>query len=282
MRFLPQDIEPEVRQSAFALLGDMAGACFIYLEPVANDFVVVQIANLNTMHLSVCNNAVWSLGEVAIRYGTGREGGTARGKGTEGGRAGRRAGQGEGPGKETGRTWRGEGAGWRRVSGQAHCFSLACDARAQPTGAALGFSRVPRSRADHGPVGARDCNRRPHSATYPADHGRAVGHFAAADKPTAAREPVGEHGHYDRAPRLRLPRRGGAVPARALPPAVRVCARAQRSDGTPLTHRPMARDCRYLTIQSIRETYETESAWLGICAMIGHNPQAVVPVRGGE
>ena len=65
-----QDVEPEVRQSAFALLGDMAGACFIYLEPVANDFVIVQIANLNTMHLSVCNNAVWSLGEVAIRYGT--------------------------------------------------------------------------------------------------------------------------------------------------------------------------------------------------------------------
>ena len=38
------------------------------------------------------------------------------------------------------------------------------------------------------------------------------------------------------------------------------------------------RRCR--TIRTIRENYEKETAWLGICAMIDHNPQAVVPVRG--
>ena len=65
-----QDIEPEVRQSAFALLGDLAGACFPYLQPVAHDFVRVQISNLSTIHPSVCNNAVWSLGEVAIKFGS--------------------------------------------------------------------------------------------------------------------------------------------------------------------------------------------------------------------
>jgi len=36
---------------------------------------------------------------------------------------------------------------------------------------------------------------------------------------------------------------------------------------------------RYYTLRSIREHYEKETAWLGICAMISHNPQAVVPVR---
>ena len=64
-----QDYDAEVRQSAFALLGDLAGACFPYLMPVAHDFITVLHANMSTSFLSVCNNAVWSLGEIAIKFG---------------------------------------------------------------------------------------------------------------------------------------------------------------------------------------------------------------------
>jgi len=59
-----------VRQSAFALLGDLANACFPYLQPVAHDFLQVLSQNLRPVYPSTCNNAVWSLGELAIKFGT--------------------------------------------------------------------------------------------------------------------------------------------------------------------------------------------------------------------
>lgn len=34
-----------------------------------DDFIVAIAQNMNPEHLSVCNNATWALGEVAIRLG---------------------------------------------------------------------------------------------------------------------------------------------------------------------------------------------------------------------
>jgi transportin-1 len=59
-----------VRQSAFALLGDLAGVCFPYLQPAAHDFLGVVTRNLTTVYPSVCNNAVWAMGELAVQFST--------------------------------------------------------------------------------------------------------------------------------------------------------------------------------------------------------------------
>jgi hypothetical protein len=73
-------------------------------------------------------------------------------------------------------------------------------------------------------------------------------------------------------PELFVPMYGGRRPA-----CVHTCTR------TRLTQ--VMRLCSCRAIRSIRENYEKETAWLGICAMIDHNPQAVVRVRrwmGGQ
>uniref|UniRef100_H2ZM67 Transportin-1 n=1 Tax=Ciona savignyi TaxID=51511 RepID=H2ZM67_CIOSA len=51
-----QDQMAEVRQSSFALLGDLTKACFQH--------------NLNPELISVCNNATWAIGEISIQLGT--------------------------------------------------------------------------------------------------------------------------------------------------------------------------------------------------------------------
>ena len=68
MRF--QDILPDVRQSAFALVGDLARACPAYLTPVLTQLVALSLANLETSAIShgtvsACNNACWSLGTLS-------------------------------------------------------------------------------------------------------------------------------------------------------------------------------------------------------------------------
>lgn len=62
-----QDMLPDVRQSAFALVGDLARACPAYLSPVLTQLVALSLANLETSAIShatvsACNNACWSLG----------------------------------------------------------------------------------------------------------------------------------------------------------------------------------------------------------------------------
>lgn len=71
-----QDSTNEVRQSAFALLGDLAKASYQHLQPFITQFVTQcaqvnpikyvnfsnknrQFQNLNPEHVSVCNNSVW-------------------------------------------------------------------------------------------------------------------------------------------------------------------------------------------------------------------------------
>lgn len=63
------DITPDIRQSAFALVGDLSASCFLYIKPVVNEFIPILIKNLEPRHVSVCNNASWALGEIALQFG---------------------------------------------------------------------------------------------------------------------------------------------------------------------------------------------------------------------
>ncbi|XP_072023726.1 transportin-1-like isoform X3 [Amphiura filiformis] len=64
-----QDRMPEVRQSSFALLGDLTKACFQHVRPCISDFLPILGQNLNPEFISVCNNATWAIGEVSIQMG---------------------------------------------------------------------------------------------------------------------------------------------------------------------------------------------------------------------
>uniref|UniRef100_A0A8C6B015 Transportin-1 n=1 Tax=Monodon monoceros TaxID=40151 RepID=A0A8C6B015_MONMO len=61
-----QDKMPEVRQSSFALLGDLTKACFQHVKPCIADFMPILGTNLNPEFISVCNNATWAIGEISI------------------------------------------------------------------------------------------------------------------------------------------------------------------------------------------------------------------------
>ncbi|XP_077285627.1 transportin 1 isoform X2 [Arctopsyche grandis] len=64
-----QDPMPEVRQSSFALLGDLTKACFQHVLPNIADFLPILGQNLNPEFISVCNNATWAIGEISIKLG---------------------------------------------------------------------------------------------------------------------------------------------------------------------------------------------------------------------
>jgi len=54
--FLLKDSTNEVRQSSFALLGDLSKACYTYLQPNVHQFIPILAQNLNPEHVSVCNS----------------------------------------------------------------------------------------------------------------------------------------------------------------------------------------------------------------------------------
>ncbi|EIW71747.1 hypothetical protein TREMEDRAFT_71251 [Tremella mesenterica DSM 1558] len=64
--------EPPIRQSAHALLGDMAISCFPLLKPIMSQFLPTVteqiIAEPPADCVSVCNNATWAVGEIAMQY----------------------------------------------------------------------------------------------------------------------------------------------------------------------------------------------------------------------
>uniref|UniRef100_H3CCA7 Transportin-1 n=1 Tax=Tetraodon nigroviridis TaxID=99883 RepID=H3CCA7_TETNG len=64
-----QDTMPEVRQSSFALLGDLSKACFPHVKPCISEFMPILGLNLNPEFISVCNNATWAIGEIAMQMG---------------------------------------------------------------------------------------------------------------------------------------------------------------------------------------------------------------------
>ncbi|XDV20595.1 hypothetical protein PO909_025905 [Leuciscus waleckii] len=65
-----QDKMPEVRQSSFALLGDLTKACFQHVKPCIANFMPILGTNLNPELISVCNNATWAIGEISIQMGS--------------------------------------------------------------------------------------------------------------------------------------------------------------------------------------------------------------------
>lgn len=64
-----QDQMPEVRQSSFALLGDLTKACFQHVKPCIGEFMPILAQNLNPEMISVCNNATWAIGEISVQLG---------------------------------------------------------------------------------------------------------------------------------------------------------------------------------------------------------------------
>jgi transportin-1 len=65
-----------VRQSAYALVGDLAMGCFPLLRPAMPGIMQELIMQLDPEpkfeFVSASNNAAWSVGEVALRYGRGQ------------------------------------------------------------------------------------------------------------------------------------------------------------------------------------------------------------------
>lgn len=64
-----QDADPTLRQSALALLGDLSKCAFPLLRPTISGFVRACVENLGHGTTSVCNNACWALGELAVHDG---------------------------------------------------------------------------------------------------------------------------------------------------------------------------------------------------------------------
>ncbi|EDR00554.1 uncharacterized protein LACBIDRAFT_240538 [Laccaria bicolor S238N-H82] len=62
-----------VRQSAYALVGDMAMGCFVLLRPhmpgIMSELILQLDPEPKFEFISASNNAAWSVGEVALRYG---------------------------------------------------------------------------------------------------------------------------------------------------------------------------------------------------------------------
>lgn len=69
--------EPPVKQSAFALLGDAAISCFPLLQSILPEImphVIDAISpDVRVEFVSVCNNAAWCAGEIALKNGAAME-----------------------------------------------------------------------------------------------------------------------------------------------------------------------------------------------------------------
>ncbi|KAG7010837.1 Transportin-1, partial [Cucurbita argyrosperma subsp. argyrosperma] len=65
------DEASDVRQSAFALLGDLGRVCHVHLQPRLSEFLTAAAKQLDTPKLrdivSVANNACWAIGELAVK-----------------------------------------------------------------------------------------------------------------------------------------------------------------------------------------------------------------------
>ena len=62
--------DPYLRQTSFALCGDLARNCFsVFQLNVLEKFLPVLSNNVNYTDQSVCNNAVWALCEISLKIG---------------------------------------------------------------------------------------------------------------------------------------------------------------------------------------------------------------------
>ena len=64
-----RDSMPDVRQSAYALVGDLAKACVGQLRPVLGEYLPLLTQQLDPAYVSVCNNASWAIGEITVKVG---------------------------------------------------------------------------------------------------------------------------------------------------------------------------------------------------------------------
>ena len=64
-----RDDSADVRQSAYALVGDLAKAAIDQLRPVLGEILEVLTTQLAPEPVSVCNNASWAIGEIAVKVG---------------------------------------------------------------------------------------------------------------------------------------------------------------------------------------------------------------------
>jgi transportin-1 len=62
-----RDNNADVRQSGFALLGDLSKAAFGHLQPLLPNYLDLAARNLNPAFESVCSNASWAIGEIALK-----------------------------------------------------------------------------------------------------------------------------------------------------------------------------------------------------------------------
>ena len=62
-----RDAQPDVRQSAYALVGDLAKNCIGTLRPGLAQYLPVLCEQLAPEFVSVCNNASWAIGEIAVK-----------------------------------------------------------------------------------------------------------------------------------------------------------------------------------------------------------------------
>ena len=63
------DPQADVRQSAYALVGDLAKNCIGTLRPALAQYLPVLCEQLAPEFVSVCNNASWAIGEIAVKVG---------------------------------------------------------------------------------------------------------------------------------------------------------------------------------------------------------------------
>lgn len=56
-----------VRMSAFALMGDLAKQCPQMLQPGMKELLFEAISCIDSSYPSVCNNAVWAIGEICVK-----------------------------------------------------------------------------------------------------------------------------------------------------------------------------------------------------------------------
>ncbi|GAM23333.1 hypothetical protein SAMD00019534_065080 [Acytostelium subglobosum LB1] len=62
-----RDSHPDVRQSSFALLGDLSKFCIVHFKTLIPEYIPILTLNLYPDHVPVCNNACWALGEISVR-----------------------------------------------------------------------------------------------------------------------------------------------------------------------------------------------------------------------
>lgn len=63
----------DIRQSAYALVGDLSKSCVGVLRPGFPEVIPLLASQLNPEFVSVCNNATWAVGEIAVKVRAAQE-----------------------------------------------------------------------------------------------------------------------------------------------------------------------------------------------------------------